>query len=68
MSKISSLVREVIKKTQIFYSQADPKGGGQPPPHCEPSGQSEPGPEHNLVGVSAIGYVSKITVINTIAI
>ena len=29
--------------------------------HCEPSGPSEPGLEHNLVGASAIGYVSKLS-------
>ena len=36
--------------------------------HSEPSALSEPGSEHNLIGASAFGYVSKITVINTIAI
>ena len=36
--------------------------------HSEPSALSEPGSEHNLRGASAFGYVSKITVTNTIAI
>ena len=36
--------------------------------HCEPIAQSEPGPGHNLIGVSAVDYVSKITVPGTIAI
>ena len=38
------------------------------PPHIEPIGPSEPGPVRNLIGTPAIGYVSKITVLNTIAI
>ena len=46
------------------HKTADRKGGG----HSEPSALSEPGSEHNLIGASAFGYVSKITVINTIAI
>ena len=37
-------------------------------PHSEPIAQSEPGPGHNLIGVSAVDYVSKITVLGTIAI
>ena len=37
-------------------------------PHCEPIAQSEPGPGHNLIGVSAVDYVSKITELGTIAI
>ena len=37
-------------------------------PHSEPIAQSEPGPGHNLIGVSAVDYVSKITVPGTIAI
>ena len=36
--------------------------------HSEPSALSEPGSEHNLIGASAFGSVSKITVTNTIAI
>ena len=43
-------------------------GIGKTPPHSEPSALSEPGSEHNLIGASAFGYVSKITVTNTIAI
>ena len=36
--------------------------------HSEPIAQSEPGPGHNLIGVSAVDYVSKITNLGTIAI
>ena len=59
----------LLKK--VVYFRALPKsvcvcgGGGREPGHCDPS---EPGPEHNLVGASAICYVSKIALMNTIAI
>ena len=39
-----------------------------PPTHSEPIAQSEPGPGHNLISVSAVDYVFKITVPRTIAI
>ena len=38
------------------------------PPHSEPIAQSEPGPGHNLIGVSAADYLSKISVLGIIAI
>ena len=37
-------------------------------PHSEPIAQSEPGPGHNLIGVSAADYLSKISVLGIIAI
>ena len=43
-------------------------GFGGYPPHSEPMAQSEPGPGHNLIGVSAVDYVSKIIVLGSIAI
>ena len=32
-------------------------------PHSEPIAQSEPGPGHNLIGVPAVDYVSRIIVL-----
>ena len=36
-------------------------------PHIEPFAPIQPGPGHNLIGLPANGYVSKITVLNAIA-
>ena len=49
---------------QLWCGVSLGRGGGQ----SEPIAQSEPGPGHNLIGVSAVDYVSKITVLGTIAI